>query len=174
MPLKRPEPHYLMVGRVSRPHGLLGELRVECLTDYPERLARLETLYIGDDLRPYKPLNVRMHQGVILLTVEGCTDRDTADTLRGQPVHIARADAVPLEEGEFYHFQVVGLAVETEAGEVLGEIAEVFTAPGANDVFVVHGPRGEVLLPVIPDVLRQIDFEAQRVVVHLLPGLLDD
>jgi len=173
MPEKQPEPRYLAIGRILRPHGVRGELRVEILTDYPERLSTLRTLYVGKDHRPFTLAGVRFHQDVMLLTFEECTTRDDADALRGAVVEIPRDDAVPLEEEEYYHYQLVGMQVETEAGDALGEIVEVFTAPGANDVFIVHGPRGEVLIPAIADVVIDLDIEAGRVVIRPLPGLLD-
>ena len=109
----------------------------------------------------------------MLLTLEGCTTRDAAEVLRGAMVEIAMADAVPLNEEEYYHFQVIGMQVVTDAGDVLGQITDVFTVPGANDVFVVHGTRGEILIPVIEDVVINLDKETGRVLIHMLPGLLD-
>ncbi len=172
MPKTLPEPRYLAVGRVLRPHGVRGELRVEILTDYPERIASLRTLYVGANHHPYAVTGVRFHQSVMLLTLDGCADRDTADTLRGALVEIAIEDAVPLEDDEYYHFQVIGMQVESDEGEVLGEVVEVIEAPGANDVFIVHGTRGEILIPVIEDVVLDLDREARTIRVHLLPGLL--
>lgn len=174
MPQKQPEPRYLAVGRILRPHGIHGELRVEILTDYPEHLAAVPTLYVGAEHRPYSLSGVRFHQRAMLLTLEGCTTRDDAEALRGSLVEIAVTDAIPLEEDEYYHFQVIGMQVETDAGAVLGHIVDVFTAPGANDVFVVHGPQGEILLPVIEDVILKLDVKAGRVLVHMLPGLLGE
>lgn len=168
----QPEPRYLAVGRITRPHGVRGELRVEVLTDYPEHIADLQRLYIGKQHRPYKVLGVRFHQDAMLLTLEGCEDRDTADALRGSLVEIAVENAVPLEEDEYYHFQVVGMQVETDEGAVLGEVVDVLTAPGANDVFVIYGPQGEILIPVIEDVILDFDTDANRIHVHLIPGLL--
>jgi 16S rRNA processing protein RimM len=178
MSKQQPEPRYLAVGRILRPHGVHGEVRAEILTDYPERvqteLARnARTLYLGKDHRPVTLTGVRFHQDVMLLTFKDYTTRDEADALRGVLVEIAVEDAIPLEEGEYYHFQLTGMQVQTEAGETLGEIVDVFTAPGANDVFVVHGPRGEILIPAIDDVVIDLDVAARRVVIHLLPGLLD-
>lgn len=175
---KQPEPRYLAIGRILRPHGVRGELRAEILTDYPDRLQdafaqSLRTLYVGKTHRSFTLTNVRFHQGAMLLTFKECTTRDEADALRGALVEIPMEDAVPLEEDEYYHFQLVGMQVETEEGEVLGEIVEVFTAPGANDVFVVHGSRGEILIPAIEDVVISLDVEAERVVIRPLPGLLD-
>lgn len=173
MPKVQPEPRYLAVGRIVRPHGVRGELRVEILTDYPERIGLLRTLYVGKAHRAYTISGVRLHQNVMLLTLQECTDRSTAETLRGALVEIAVEDAVPLEEDEYYHFQVIGMEIETETGEVLGEIVDVLTTPGANDVFVVFGPRGEILIPVIEGVILDVDHEAGRMHIHVLPGLLD-
>ena len=168
-----PEPRYLAVGRITRPHGVRGELRVEVLTDYPEHLAERKVLYVGSQHRLYKVLGLRFHRDAALLTLEGCDDRNAAEALRGLLVEVPIEDAVPLEDDEYYHFQVVGMQVETDEGEALGEVAEVFEAPGANDVLVVYGPRGEILLPVIEDVIVAFDMAANLIRVHLVPGLLN-
>ncbi len=167
-----PEPRYLAVGRVLRPHGVRGELRVATLTDYPERVLQLRQVYLGPEHQSYAVRAARLHQDGFLLLLEGCSDRASAETLRGLVVEISVADAVPLEEGEYYHFQLLGVRVETEAGAYLGEIVDVFTVPGTNDVYVVHGPQGEVLLPAIHDVVVMMDLEARRLVIRPLPGLL--
>jgi len=171
---RHPEPQYLAVGRVTRPHGVRGELRVEVLTDDPEHLASLPTLYLGEERRQVKVLGVRLHQKHLLVTLDGCDSREAADELRGLALYVAAEDAVPLERDEYYEYQVEGLQVVTENGEVLGEIAEVFTAPGANDVFIVHGPLGEMLIPAIEDVVIEIDPADGRVVIRPMPGLLPD
>lgn len=172
MPERRPEPRYLAVGRVLRPHGVRGELRMELLTDYPERLAALKTLHVGEGHIPYRLSAVRLHQGIALIKFEGVDDRNTAETLRGATVEVALEDAIPLEEGEYYHYQLVGLPVVTDAGERLGEVVEVLQSPGANDVYVVHGPHGEVLIPAIAEVILDLDVQAGSITVRLLPGLL--
>ena len=157
-----------------RPHGVRGELRAAVLTDHPESLASVKILYVGEGQRPHKVLGVRRHQDAALIRLEGYEDRTAAEVLRGSLLYVAVEDAVPLDEDEYYEFQIEGLAVVTDEGEPLGEVAEVFTAPGANDVFVVHGPLGELLIPAIEDVVVELNPDAGRVVVHLLPGLLPD
>jgi 16S rRNA processing protein RimM len=157
-----------------RPHGVHGELRVELLTDSPEHLSELETLYVGRHHRPYHLESVRLHQKIALLKLEGCDTRNAADELRDEMIHIAVADAVPLEVDEVYEHQVLGLSVVTDEGQLLGEVVEVFTAPGANDVFIIHGPLGELLIPAIADVVVGLELEAGRLVIRLLPGLLED
>jgi len=177
MPDKQPEPRYLAIGRIMRPHGVHGELRAEILTDYPDHVQTLarhrRTLYVGPTHRHLTLTGVRFHQDAMLLTFKECTTRDEADALRGALVEIPVEDAVPLEEGEYYHYQLIGIHVMTEDGEMLGDIVEVFTLPGANDVYVIHGPRGEILIPAIEDVVIELNVEAGRVIIRPLPGLLD-
>jgi 16S rRNA processing protein RimM len=157
---------------------VLGELRVEIITHYPERLAQHACFYLArpeapEVARRYRVEGLRFHRNVLLLKLNGCDDRNAADELRGLLVQIPVEEAVPLEEGEYYLFQLVGVRVETESGEWLGHIVDVIET-GANDVYVVHGPRGEVLLPAIDDVVRALDLESKHMVVHVLPGLLAD
>ncbi|MBN1976171.1 MAG: 16S rRNA processing protein RimM [Anaerolineae bacterium] len=173
-----PEPRYLVVGRVLRPHGVLGELRVEVITDYPERLGQHVHFYLAhpdspEQVQRYSIEKIRQHKEIALLKLEGCDDRNGADVLRNMLVQIPVEEAVPLEEGEYYHFQIAGVRVETEDGEWLGQVAEVLET-GANDVYLVRGPRGEILLPAIADVVLELDLEARRMVVRLLPGILGE
>ena len=175
---RTPEPRFLAVGQVSRPHGVRGELRVQILTDYPERLGQHTYLYLAspdspDAVRRYPVEKWRYHKKILLLKLGGCDDRNAAEELRGQLVQIPFEEAVPLEEGEYYHFQLIGVRVETENGEHLGQVVEMLET-GANDVYVVRGPRGEVLLPAVDDVVLELDLRAQRMVVRLPPGLLTE
>jgi 16S rRNA processing protein RimM len=149
---------------------------VEVITDFPERLGEHACLYLAspaspDAVRRYPVEKLRRHRDTVLLKLGGCDDRNSADELRGLLVQIPIEDAVPLEEGEYYHFQLVGVRVETEDGEWLGQVAEVLQT-GANDVYVVRGPRGEILLPAVESVVFELDLDSKRMVVHLLPGLL--
>ncbi len=175
---RTPEPRYLAVGRISRPHGIRGELRVEIITDYPERLGQHVCFYLAspdspEAVRRYPVEKLRWHRGALLLKLGGCDDRNGADELRGMLVQVPLEEAVPLEEGEYYYFQLVGVRVETESGQWLGRVVEVLET-GANDVYVVRGPRGEVLLPAVEDVVLELDLELKRMVVRLLPGMLGD
>jgi len=162
----------LTVGRILRPHGVRGEMRMEILTGYPERLPLHRVFYLGPQAKPYPVESVRFHQGAALIKLAGCDDRNTAETLRGLLVQIPLEDAVPLEEGEYYYFQVVGVEVFTDGGELLGRVVDVLDT-GANDVYVVRGRRGEILIPAVEDVVRELDLTARRMVIVPLPGLLE-
>ncbi len=173
MPDKQPEPRYLVLGRVLRPHGIKGEVRMEVMTSYPEHVATLKHVYVGPEHRPYVLESARTHQGTLLLKLQGVDDRNAAEALHDQTVEVALEDAVPLEEGEYYYFQLLGMAVETDAGEALGEVTDVLEVPGGNDVYVVQGPRGELLIPAIASVVQSLDLTGRRMVIHIIPGLFD-
>lgn len=145
---------------------------MEIITAYPERLPLHRVVYLGPQARPYPVESVRFHQGAALIKLAGCDTRSAADALRGLLVQIPLENAIPLEEGEYYYFQVVGVEVFTDRGDPLGRVVEVMET-GANDVYVVHGPRGEVLIPAVEEVVQELDLTARRMVILPLPGLLD-
>ncbi len=173
------EPAFLLLGQVLRPHGVRGELRINVLTSYPERIVPGTEVYLGsnpDDAASavrYVVKGARTHHQYLILQLEGINDRNEADFLREQFVMVRLEDAVPLEEDEFYLFQALGLKVYTEEGEHLGEVTEVLET-GANDVYVVQGERGEILLPAIDECVLDVDIEAGKMTVRLIEGLLGD
>ncbi len=165
------EPLYLAVGKLRRPHGVRGEIRMEVLTDFPERLQPGTTVYVGPRRLPLRIVSVRRQGDFLLLTFEGYPDRDRVGLLRNMLVTVPAESLPPLEEGEFYYHQILGLRVLTDEGEDLGTVTEIMET-GANDVFVVTDTHGnEVLLPDTDEVVLEINPEAGVMRVHLLPGL---
>ena len=173
---RTPEPRYLIIGQVIRPHGLRGELKVSVLTDDPGRFGLLHRVFVGrEDEEPetWSVESYRMDKGAVLLKLGGCSDRTTAETLRGLLVQIPREAALPLEEGEYYEHQILDLEVWTAGGEHLGRVSQIIVT-GANDVYVVQSSdprRKETLIPAIKDVVLEVDLEAGRLVVALPEGL---
>lgn len=167
------EPRFLLIGEVVKPHGVRGEVRVRVHTEEAERFAWLETVYVGEHaLQPMAVEGARLHKGGVLLKLAGCDDRDAAERLRGAWLQIPETEALPLAENEYYLHELEGLQVFSETGDRLGELVDVIETK-ANNVFVVHDETGgELLLPDIAQVVREIDFENGRITVHLLPGLL--
>lgn len=173
------EPRYLLLGEVLRPHGLNGEVRIRVLTDYPERIPQLEQLYVADSIHAANPVayqveHMRMHKQYGLLKLKGINNRNQADLLRQLSIMVAIDDAVPLEDGEFYLYQLIGLSVQTDTGETLGEITD-WLETGANDVYIVKSPQyGEVLIPVTEETIVAYDFDQRVVIVKLPAGLLPE
>jgi 16S rRNA processing protein RimM len=165
------EVRFLAIGRIVAPRGVRGELRVEIESDDPNRFLALQTVYLGEEHRPFRVRGARLHQGRALLVLAGIADRNAAEAWRGAYVYVAIEDALPLGENEYYHHQIVGLQAVTEEGEALGRVSEVLIT-GANDVYVIQGPRGEILLPAFEDVILAIDLPQGRMVVRIPEGLL--
>ncbi len=170
-------PKYLLLGEVLRPHGVRGELRIKILTDYPERIKRLKLVYVGrnpedTNVTAYAVEHMRMNQDFGLLKLKGVEDRDTADRFRQLFIMVDLENAVPLEEGEYYLYQLIGLKVLTTSGEFIGILQEVLET-GANDVYVVESDKhGQILIPVIPSVVIQTDIQAGIITIQPMEGLL--
>jgi len=165
------EPRFLIVGQVRAPHGVRGEVRVQILTDFPERFRQGAEICIGPEHRRYTIQKARFHEGDVLIKFVGLDDRNAVEPFRGAEISVPVEQAMPLPADTFYVHQIVGLDVWTDEGERLGPIVEVISLP-ANDVYVVETTQGEVWLPAIADVVLDIDLEQGRMTVHLLPGLV--
>lgn len=145
---------------------------MKLMTEYPGRLEPGRTLYVGPGYTPRIIRRIRSHQSGVLLQFKDITDRDAAEALRGAFVHVPLEEAVPLEEGEYYLYQIEGIRVVSDAGEELGRLTG-YIETGANDVYIVTTPEaGEILLPAIPEVILTVDLEERVMTVHLLEGLV--
>ena len=165
---------WIIIGRVKAPHGVRGEFRVEILTDFPERFQGLKRLYVGETHAAHDIEKARFTPKGALLKLSGIDSREAAASYSHSYIALPEAELPPLPTGAFHHHQIKGLEVCTEDGRNLGTVMEILTT-GGNDVYIVRGElHGEVLLPAIADVIRAIDLEAQRITVHLIPGLLPE
>ncbi|MGB8645710.1 MAG: ribosome maturation factor RimM [Anaerolineae bacterium] len=165
------EPKFLVIGEVLKPWGYQGEIKVKVLTDFPKRLEKIRTVYLGEEARAVQVERARLHSGFALFKFAGYETEESVAKLRGQVVQVAREDAAPLKKGQYFHYQIIGLETVTLEGELLGRVEEILET-GANDVYLVRRVDGsELLLPAIKDVIREIDLENGRLVVSLLPGL---
>ena len=161
---------FLEVGRITSTHGVMGEMRVEPWCDSPADLCRFDTLYVGKTHWPIKVERARVHKNMVILKLEGITDVPGVMALRGEVLHAARGD-VPLEEGQFFLADLVGLAViDDDTGETLGTLKEVLTPPAGN-VYSVTGGAREYLIPAVPEFVRAIDVDGGTMRVHLIEGM---
>jgi len=111
------------------------------------------------------------HGRFLRLKLAGIEQREEAQQLRGAYLQISAADVPPLVEGEYYRFQLLGLAVQSADGGELGIVIDIL-ATVENDVYVVQGPLGEVLIPAVDDVVQQVDIAAGKITIDVVPGLL--
>ena len=150
------------MARVIGAKGLAGSLRIEALTDHPERLAAGESIWLEDEATPRAIIEAGWGGRVPVLRLEGISDRAAAEKLVGRYLE---APANPLPPDTYYWHQLIGLAAFDESGNQLGQVVEVFRA-GENEVYRIEGPSGELLVPALRDVVRSIDLESGRMVVR--------
>ena len=152
---------YLMIGEITKPQGVRGEVKVRPCTCDPDRFEGLETVYIEKD-GGYAPLRVAVNRiggDAVFMNIEGVADRDTAEKLRGTLLYIDRAHAVELDGDSNFITDLYGLRGVVDDGRDLGELTDVMQ-PGGNDVYVFNGPLGEVLVPALKSVVMAVDLQA--------------
>lgn len=162
---------FVAVGVVLTSFGLRGEIKVEPLTDFPERFAPGERLWLAGTERRVE--RSRRQNRVVFLKLEGIESPEAIAPLRGCFLELPEAARAALEPGAYYQSDIIGLAVETTSGAPLGRVVE-FLPTGANDVLVVRGEQGESLIPMIEDVVREVDVAGGRLVIEPVAGLLSE
>ncbi len=167
--MKSPPPEFITIGKVLAPLGVKGKLRVELTTDFPERFAPHSAVYIKR--QPMTIDSTEWRKGKAVIKLRTIDSVEQAERLRGQLVEIPGSQLHPLPEGQYYHFQLIGLEVWTTQGELLGNITEILSAQ-SNDIYVVSGAGGEILIPAIEDVVESIDLGQGRMLIEPVAGLL--
>ncbi len=161
---------HLIIGEILKPQGVRGEVKVRPITCDPDRFYDLTTVYFEENgsFRPVKVQVNRMDEAAAYMQIEGVADRNAAELLRGKLIYIDRAHAVQLPEETEFICDLIGCHGHDETGRDLGELTEVLQ-PGGNDVYVFHGPLGEVLVPALKSVVTKVDvankdmlFDAKR------------
>jgi 16S rRNA processing protein RimM len=156
------------VGRILAPHGIRGELKVQPLTDFPERFEAGSRLWLkGQEWVVQRGRWV--NRGGVILKLRGLETRNEAEEMRNAELTVLEATELQ-GEGVYYLHDIVGMPVFDVAGEALGKLEEVFNT-GSTDVYVIRGERGEILLPALDDVVTQVDVAAGRIVVEVPEGI---
>jgi 16S rRNA processing protein RimM len=160
----------VVVGRITRAHGVRGEVSVLVISEVPGRFREGATVWTeaGQALTVSES---RSHGDRLLVRFEGVGDREAADALRGTLLLVPESASPDLPEGSWWDHQILGCAVRTDAGRALGSVRDVIHT-AANDVWsVVDEAETETLIPVIADVIVEVDVSGKRIVVREIPGL---
>ena len=164
---------WIEAGAIVRPHGLKGEVVVDLARDLLEVVTESMELRVTGRREGERVLTVeraRNHKARKVVQFKGVSTVEDAEALRGWSVWLTREQIGPLEEDRWFVADIVGIDVYTDGDEYLGKLAEVMHMPG-NDVYVVRKGEKEILLPVIDDVIRSVDIDSGRMVIHLMEGL---
>jgi 16S rRNA processing protein RimM len=165
----------ITIGKVVKPWGVKGELKVEPLTDFLDRFKDLSRVFLvspaGREIA-YDVISVRYANNVPFLLLAGYNTPEKARILNGWFIKIPREEAVPLSEGSYYWFDIYGMEVFSEQGKKLGKITDIFKT-GSNDVYVMTNGNKEIYIPATREVIKQVDKVAKKMVIHLMDGLME-
>jgi 16S rRNA processing protein RimM len=169
-----PDPHTplqdvkLAAGTIGGAHGIHGEMKLHLLTDHPEHLATIRQVFLGNSDEPVNLLGVRFHADGALIRLEGIDSPEAAQPLGGLTLRIRATDAKPLEPGEYFLFQLIGLVAHDETGAEIGTVSDLMET-GAHDVLVIRPVQGgeDILVPNHPEYVISIDPEHQRIDLRL-------
>lgn len=168
------EKQLLEIGQIVNTYGIKGFLKVVPYTDDITRFEKLNSIYIQTkrNLETVIIEEVKYSKNLVLLKIKGIDNINDAEIYKNCYIKIDRSDAVELPEDSYFIIDLIGIRVYTDEGEELGDIVDVFPT-GANDVYVVKNEIGkQVLLPAIGDVIKSVDIESKKMLVHLIEGLV--
>lgn len=168
--MKPKEPDFIAIGRILAPWGSKGQLKVEVLTDFPQRFNAASEIYVNR--QPTTINGTTWQKGKAIIQLASIDSTEKAAKLRGQLIEIPANLVEPLPQNHYYHFQLIGLTVKTSQGEPLGQISEVLTT-GSNDVYVVKGDKGEILIPAVGDVVKSVDLDKGWLIIEAIDGLIN-
>lgn len=155
----------VVIGRVGAPHGVRGEMRVIPLTDFVDRFRDMKEVMVGDELLHIE--SCRFHKQFVILRFREYPVREDAMQLTGKVLTVSREETVPLEDGVYYTFDIIGLRVFDPDGAEIGVVENVMRT-GSNDVYQVRRSDGsELLVPALKAVVKEIDIKGGRMVVDM-------
>ena len=166
---------FLRIGVVTSPHGIRGEVRVFPTTDEISRFGEVGTLLMEKDgVRSLRSVeSVKRLKGMVALKLSGIDTVEDAEKIRNAELQIRREQSSPLKEGQYFIGDLLDLRAIREDGSEAGIVEDVLKT-GANSILVIRKPDGkELLLPIIPDCVLGVDYDAETVKIHVLPGLED-
>lgn len=161
---------FIIIGKVASPWGLDGHLKIDVETDFPQRFDAGSMVYINREPRIID--SVIWHKGKAVIKLGGLDTEEDADKLSGTFVEIHRDQLFELREGEYYHFQLIGMTVRTTSGEMIGELTGILRMSGA-DIYVVKNENDEILLPATDDVVKSVDIGNGILTIEPVEGLLE-
>ena len=164
----------LEIGQIVNTFGIKGFVKVNPFVDDVLRFDDLEKVYIrrNKEIKELQVEEVKYHKNMVLVKFKGIDKVEDAELLRNFYLEVDRENAIELEEGEYFIADLLGMNVLTEENEELGKLEDIFNA-GSSDIYVVKTDEGkQILLPAISEVVKEINLKENKIIVHLLEGLI--
>ena len=166
---------YLEIGQIVNTFGIKGQVKIVPFTDDITRYDELKEIYVEkkNELKLFQIEQVNYKKNMVILKLKGIETVEEAEKLRNCYLKIDRKDAKELPKDTYFIVDLLGLDVYTDEGKLLGKVDDIYNA-GSSDIYVIKDELGkQILLPAIKDVLKEVDLENQKIIVHLIKGLVD-
>ncbi len=166
---------YLEIGQIVNTFGIKGQVKIVPFTDDITRFDELKEIYVEkkNELKLFQIEQVNYKKNMVILKLKGIETVEEAEKLRNCYLKIDRKDAKKLPKDTYFIVDLLGLDVYTDEGKLLGKVDDIYNA-GSSDIYVVKDELGkQILLPAIKDVVKEVDLENQKIIVHLIKGLVD-
>ena len=160
---------FITIGRIIATQGVGGKLKLQVTTDFPQRFTPSARVYI--DQQPANIESTEWRKGLAIIKLDTIDSLEEAKKMVGKMIEIDESQLWPLSEGQYYHFQIVGLEVWTTRGELLGKVSQILNTP-SNDNYIVSGANEEVIIPAIEDVIVSIEPDKGYITIEPIEGLL--
>jgi 16S rRNA processing protein RimM len=150
---------FLLIGKVAKPHGLRGQVKIHSFASSYESFSAGRTVYLsqGQEMKALLISEVKMHTHSLLLHFQGLDNRLQAEAICGSSLYLKERDLQALPEGEYYWYQLIGSRVYNDQGRFLGIMEEIFSTP-AHDIWVIRSDQKELLLPAVEDFVISVDL----------------
>ena len=165
----------LLLGKVIRPHGLEGVMRIQSFDQPEHSFLKARTLFLklgAEEIHAHSVLSVKPHKNIFLLKLKGLNSLEDAEKYRGAEILVKKEVLVREDSDEFFWYELIGLKVYLDTGQYIGSIRHILPT-GSNDIYVIRDGESEVLIPAIHDVVKEIDLEKGRMIITPLEGLLN-
>ena len=165
---------FLEIGQIVNTFGIKGMVKVKPFTDDIKRFDDLKKVYVENNKtkKQYEIEEVKYHKGMVLMKLKGVNTPEEAELLRNYYLKVKREDEPELDDGTYYIVDLIGLNVYSDEGCLLGKIDDIFNN-GSCDIYAVKDELGkQLLLPAISDVIKEINLEQKKIIVHILKGLI--
>ena len=173
--MNRSLPEFVSIGRITKAHGVHGKIRVESFVSDLKQFSAVRNVYLKKHNQTRIACqieSVQISPKFVILSLEGFSTWEDADTWKNADVEIHRQEILPLPQDSYYDFELVGLEVVSDKGIFIGILDDILKCP-ANDVFVVKKDKEEFLIPDIPDVIKEIDIPSGKMIITIIDGLLE-
>ncbi|PKN26737.1 MAG: 16S rRNA processing protein RimM [Deltaproteobacteria bacterium HGW-Deltaproteobacteria-21] len=173
--MKEEAENLLLLGKVLRPHGLGGLLRIDSYAESGDSFLASRTVFFQDRSGEWweeKVVSVHPHKGAFLMKLKGLSSIEEAERMRGASIYVEKSGLDQKDQDEFFWHEIIGLEVYLKTGSYIGEIENILST-GSNDIYVVRNGDSEILVPAVHGVVEDIDLPSGKMIISDVEGLLD-